>query len=712
MNIEFAQLYKLARLYDVQVAYYDMNQHRKNASIDALVATLRTLGAPICSIKDATVAIDERHQQLWEQKLEPVAVAWNGNALPFRMRLPAKLQDTPITVHLTLENGEYHCWQVQDKSNTLPISQLVEVNGVEYVVKHFILPVKLPLGYHCMTVDVGGELSDVLLISAPGKAYSTSDKSTSLEWGAFAPLYALKSNDNWGGGDFSSLESLTDWVSDMGGNTIATLPLVASFYERACDLSPYSPASRMFWNEVYIDLDRIDELKEYSSVQKIISSHSFQSELTELRKSPRFDYRKQMQLKRRVLSELSNRIFSDNLSRAISCVDFVKRNPGVEDYAEFRASCEKYQAHWPAWPSPQRDGILCREDYDEDSKQYHLLVQWLADRQLKSVYEKAKSQDIQLYFDLPLGVNPDGYDVWRNRDAFLPGVSAGAPPDAFFTRGQDWGLPPLHPEAIRKQGYKYYIDCLRHNLKYAGILRIDHIMSYHRLFVIPHGFTAGDGIYIHYNAPEFYALITLESHRHKTEILGEDLGTVPSKVRDDMVRHSLCRHYVVQYEIAPDQKEIFSSIPSNVVASINTHDMPTFAGFWQGEDLVQRETLGLLDKDGLKKEKKKRAKIRDLIIRLLVKKRLITVSNPGLSEIIKGIFALLGSSQARFVLVNLEDLWQELRPQNVPGTVDEYSNYCRRFQFTFEEFSRMPGIRDTLNEIAQRRKIGNERQGR
>ncbi len=703
-------MYTLARLYNIQVAYYDMNRHRKNASVDSLLATLRTFGAPLNSIKDAAFAIKERYQQIWEQKTEPIAVAWDGNVLPVKIRLPARLQDKPTTVDIVLENGEYHRWHVQDRNNTLPISQVAEVNGVDYVVKRLVLPVKVPFGYHSMTVEIGGKPSDILLISAPGKAYSVTDKADSLNWGIFAPLYALQFNNNWGGGDFSCLESLANWVRNMGGNTIATLPLSASFYERASDLSPYSPASRMFWNEVYINLNEIDELKECPSIRKIISSHSFQTELSDLRESSRFDYRKQMQLKRQVLAELSDHIFSDNSRLAITCLDFVKETPAVEAYAEFRASCEKYKAHWPAWPSPQRDGTLCKEDYDERNKQYHILVQWLADRQLKSVSEKIKSQGMHLYFDLPLGVNPDSYDVWRYRDAFLTGVSAGAPPDAFFTRGQNWGLPPLHPETIRKQGYKYYIHCLRHNLKYASILRIDHIMSYHRLFVIPHGFTASEGIYIRYTASEYYALITLESHRHKTVILGEDLGTVPEAIRHTMRRHNLCRHYVVQYEIVPDKEKSFASIPSNVVASLNTHDMPTFAGFWRGDDIRQRKVQGLLDEEGVKKELNKRKKVRELIIKSLGGKGLIKLSRSDVDEIIKGILVLLSSSEACLVLVNPEDLWQEMRPQNIPGTIDEYTNYCRRFQFAFEEFSQMQGVRRTLSEISWRRKIRDERQ--
>ena len=146
-------------------------------------------------------------------------------------------------------------------------------------------------------------------------------------------------------------------------------------------------------------------------------------------------------------------------------------------------------------------------------RRYHLYVQWLAHQQIESVSEKAREKGVQLYLDLPLGVHPDGYDVWRERGAFILDASAGAPPDAVFTRGQEWKFPPLHPERIREQGYRYVIAYLRHHLRQAGILRIDHVMGLHRLFCIPNGMEASQGVYLRYPAEELYAILALESHR-------------------------------------------------------------------------------------------------------------------------------------------------------------------------------------------------------
>jgi 4-alpha-glucanotransferase len=702
ISLEKSSLHELARLYGVQIAYYDVEQRRKQASVESLLAILKALGASAQKIQDVPSAIRERRQELWQQLLEPVAIAWNGKLLPVKMRLPSTLADASITVHITLETGEKVCWQCQGRD--LLARETTEVNGIKYVVKYLEVPLKLPLGYHEMTLEVSRRLITVHIISAPRKAYACDEGSKGRYWGVFVPLYALRTKTNWGGGDFFALETMVRWVKKIGGNVVATLPLLAIFFENTGDLSPYSPASRLFWNEVYIDVNRVAELGKCSSAQATLSQPAFYDTITKLRESPLFDYRLNMDLKRQVLEQLSHYCFSGDSAQLKSRLNFMNANPMVEDYARFRATGEKRRESWHSWPLPQRDGVLNKDDYDEQKKYYHIYVQWLADEQLKLVSQQAHKSEVKLYFDLPLGVNLNSYDVWRERDAFVSGVSAGAPPDVFFTKGQKWELTPLHPDGIRKQGYRYYINCLRHNLKYADILRIDHIMAFHRLYMIPQGFDANQGVYVRYHAPEFYSLLTLESHRNKAMILGEDLGTVPAEVRKTMSQYSLYRHYVVQYDVSTDPEKPFPAVPVNVVASVNTHDMPTFATFWQGEDISQRKELGLLDDTGFKTEVEKRRLMREAVIAFLKKERFVADSKPSINEILRGILAFLGSSPAKVVLVNIEDLWLEARPQNVPGTSGENLNYCRKLSYAFEELSCLPAVVNLLGEVNQRRK--------
>jgi len=697
-------LHQLARLYGVQTAYYDVNHHRQQASEESLMAILRSLGAPVVSLQDVPSAWRERQQVLWQQVIEPVIVAWNGEALPVEIRLPPSASDANLNCHLDLETGEHQRWEWPGAD--LLVVGTAEIEGKHYVVKQLRLPIGLPWGYHRLTVEMLGVNQEALVVSAPLKAYIPPVELENRSWGVFLPLYALHAERSWGSGDFSDLQTLIAWVAGMGGRVVATLPLLATFLDRLSEPSPYLPASRLLWNEFYLDINAVPELRECRSAQALLES-SFQNEIKALRNSPLVNYQRQMELKREVLKELCRHLFAKASSRLEELHRFAEVNPLVEDYACFRAACDKHHNPWRFWPHPLREGILTEGDYDEDSRRYHLYVQWLAHQQIKSISEEAREKGIQLYLDLPLGVHPDGYDVWREREIFIPDASAGAPPDAVFTKGQNWGFPPLHPERIREQGYRYVIACLRRHLQCAGILRIDHVMSLHRLFCIPKGLESDHGVYVRYHAEELYAILALESHRHKAIIVGEDLGTVPSYVRPAMRRHDLHRMYVVHYELASDLRKGLPSVSSNSIASLNTHDMPPFAAFWGGLDIKERKGIGLLDKAGVKEEKNRLLSMRNALITFLRDRNWLHGSENDIAAVLKACLSFLAASQAQIVLINLEDLWLETRPQNVPTTKKEYPNWRCRARYTFEQFCQLPQVVDTLltvNELRKRSK--------
>jgi 4-alpha-glucanotransferase len=690
-------LHRLAHLYGVQTAYYDVSRRRRQVSIDALFAILKSMGAPLATIQDVPSALRQYRQALWRQWLEPVAVVWDNRPVSIKARLPAILTDKSIECHLQMESGEWQHWQCigSDLSST----DVAEIEGTQYVVKALPLPGGLPWGYHRFTVELEGSVKESLIISAPTKAYAPTGKSHKGVWGAFLPLYALHSKGSWGGGDFSDMEALISWISDIRGGVVATLPLLPTFYDSDSDVSPYLPVSRQLWSEFYLDVAQVPELQSCPAARSIIASPQFQEDIRTLRNSPLVDYRCQMALKRHVLEELCQCFYAKPSPRIEALRHFAEVNPLVGEYACFRATGEKQNIPWRSWPQPLRDGVLKDNDYYEANRRYHLYVQWLAHQQIESLYQKTRRQEVQLYLDLPLGVHPDGYDVWRERNAFIMDASAGAPPDAVFTRGQNWSFPPLHPDKIREQGYRYVIDYLRHHLKYAGILRIDHVMGLHRLFCIPNGMEAGQGTYLHYHADELYAVLALESHRHKTIIVGEDLGTVPHYVRPSMNKHGLNRMYVLHYELISDTQRELPSVSGNSVASLNTHDMPTFAAFWQGDDMQQRLELGLLDSAGARREKRTRRDIKEVLIKSLADKGWLEKSEVDTATALKGCLSFLVASRALVVLVNLEDLWLETQPQNVPSMVNNYPNWRRKARYSLEEFCQMSQVTDTLRAI-------------
>ncbi|MFC2041260.1 4-alpha-glucanotransferase [Chloroflexota bacterium] len=695
-------VHRLAHLYGVQTAYYDVFHRRQQAPVESLLAVLRSLGAPITTFQDIPSACRERQQALWQRPLEPVVVAWDSEPSLVEVRLPLSDANATANCHLNLETGEELQWEWHGgDSDTL---ETAEVEGVKYVVKQLPLTSRLPWGYHRLTLELPGRLEDSLLIPAPIKAYTPPGKSENRCWGVFLPLYSLYTRRSWGSGDFSTLEELMYWISEMGGHVVATLPLLVTFLDETSEPSPYLPASRLLWNEFYLDISKVPELRECSSAQSIIGSLSFQNEIEALRSVALVDYPRQMALKRKALEELSHCFFGGETKRLEDLHRFCEANPVVEDYARFRATIERQLVPWRAWPQPLREGTLREGDYSEGNKSYHLYVQWLANQQIERISEKAREKNLQLYLDLPLGVHPDGYDVWRERDAFVLDTSAGAPPDAVFTRGQNWAFPPLHPERTREQGYRYVIAYLRHNFRHAGFLRIDHVMGLHRLLCIPDGMEARQGVYLRYRAEELYAILSLESHRNKAVIVGEDLGTVPPYVRSAMRKHALYRMYVVHYELASDPKKGLPPVSRDSVASLNTHDMPPFAAFWQGLDIEERLSLGLLDEAGAKQEKKNFADMKRALINFLQSGVWLQERRENITDVLKACLSFLAASQTRMVLLNLEDLWLETRPQNVPSTGAECPNWRRKARYALEEFCQMPQVVDTLRTINELRK--------
>jgi len=695
-------LHQLARLYGVQTAYYDVFHRRQQASSESILAILRSLGAPIVTFQDIPSAYRERRQALWQRMLEPVIVARDGQPPPIKIRLPLGDAGAAVNCHLKLETGEERKYEWRDGAPD--VIETAEVEGVKYAVKQLTLSGQLPLGYHRLIVEMPGRSEGVLLISARNRAYMPPSAPVIGTWGVFSPLYSLGTDDNWGAGDFSDLEALIEWVGEMGGRVIATLPLLASFLNNICEPSPYLPASRLLWNEFYLDIYNVPELRRCPSAIDLLKSSSFQEDIESLRRAPLVDYHRHMVLKRRVLEELCRCFYAEPSIYIDDLNHFTKVNPVAEDYARFRATCEKLRSPWRSWPQPLRDGVLKETDYDDEDRRYHLYVQWLAHRQMDGILQTARNNNVQLYLDLPVGIHPDGYDVWRERDAFVLDTVAGAPPDAVFTKGQNWTFPPLHPERIRQQEYRHVIAYLRHHLRYAGILRIDHVMGLHRLFCIPSGMEARQGVYLRYRPEEFYAILSLESHRNQTVIVGEDLGTVPPYVRRAMRKHALHRMYVVHYELASDPKKGLHPVPRDSVASLNTHDMPPFASFWRYLDIEERLKLGLLDRAGAGREKKNFADMKKTLVTFLQNKGWLQERQEDLTDVIKACLAFLAASRTRMVLVNLEDLWLETRPHNVPSTRAEHPNWQRKARYTLEEFSQMPQVVDTLQTINELRK--------
>ena len=699
---ELRGLRRLARFHGVQTTYFDIRHQRRTPPPETLLAVLRSLGEPLDTIRDASEALRRAESSAWERVCPPVCVAWDGGPASFELRVPRDAENARVRLRVVLDTGEAR--EFDCDLSLLPAAGSGTGNAGKYVVKRTRLPWKLPAGYHVLRVDLGGVHCGTTVVSAPSRAWSAPE-GNGRGWGVFLPLYALHSRRSLATGDLTDLRALMDRVKGMGGDAVGTLPLLSACSPEPFNPSPYSPCSRLAWNEFYLDVTRAPGFGECRAAGDLLSSAAFQAEAGRLREAPRVEYRRGMALKRRVLEELSEAFFRKDPGAQENFRRFVAETPPITEYARFRAAWDAIRSPWPTWPAPLRDGRLGEGDFDGAAERYHLFAQWALHLQLRDLSSESRKL---LYLDLPLGASYDGYDVWRHRDLFALQASVGAPPDDFFTLGQDWGFPPLHPGRIREDGHAYFRACIANQLRYAGILRIDHVMGLHRFFWIPNGAGPGEGTYVRYPAEELYAILCLESHRHRARIVGEDLGTVPPYVRPAMARHGLRRMFVVQYGLTPDAGKALGKIPTASLVCVNTHDMPTFAAFLDALDVDDRVSLGLLDGEDAGGERTgRRERVGALTEFLRNRGRLPREGpRPGDDTLLRACLAHLAGSAAEMVIVNLEDLWLERAPQNTPGTSSERPNWVRKSRHSLEELLALPGVTRTLREVDRLRKGG------
>lgn len=685
------ELLELARLHGVQTAYRDAWGHDRQAGPEALLGVLAALGAGIERASDAADALGRKRRELSERLAPPVVVVWEGKEVFVPLRLPPGTG--AFAAQLDLESGDR--WLTSIDGATL---QPGAVPGES------LLPVvqSVPIGYHHLTIEVRGRRSKVLILASPRRSFDLPQRGL---WGGFLPLYALRTKDSWGAGDFSDLDRLARWIAGYGGGLVATLPLLATFLgSEPFEPSPYAPASRLFWNEVYVDPRRLPEFAGSSTARALVESADFAAEAAALGALGSVDWARTAKLKRSVLAELAKATLSLSDGRRSEFERFLKSKPYLHEYAKFRAVGDRHGRSWQNWPEAERAGNLADADFLPETVRYHLYAQWAAEQQLADLAAAARTRGPGLYLDLPLGVHGSSFDVWRFPDLFARGSSAGAPPDALFQGGQDWGFPPIHPERQREGGYDYLIAGLRHHLAHAGLLRIDHVMQLHRLFWVPRGLPATEGVYVTYPAEELYAVLSIESHRHAAALVGENLGTVAPEVYEAMDRHNILGLFVAQYELDPDGADLIRKPPANTAASLNTHDMPPFRSYWEGAEIADLQALGAIDDEVAARDRERRGRLRARLATAVAVTRGGSIpEDQTFSQVSLALHEHLAASPAPIALVNLEDLWGETRPQNVPGTHVERPNWQRKARYSLEEMEELPEVRTTLARVEELR---------
>ena len=598
--------------------------------------------------------------------------------------------------------------------------------------KSVSLPTRLPEGYHSLTLTQDDQRWHCRVIIAPERCYEPQPlKEAKKLWGACVQLYTLRSETNWGIGDFGDLKAMLPEVAKRGGAFIGLNPIHALYPANPESASPYSPSSRRWMNVIYIDVNAVEDFRLSEEAQAWWKLPATQQKLQAARAVEQVDYTAVTELKMTALRMAWKR-FAKRHDEPMTAFRYFVDKEGESLYwqAAFDAlhanqvKEDKLRWGWPAWPkayqtieSPEVHAF-CKKHADEVD--FYLWLQWLAYTQFAECWETSQrdAMPIGLYRDLAVGVAEGGAETWCDRELYCLKASVGAPPDILGPLGQNWGLPPMDPHIIAARAYEPFIELLRANMKNCGALRIDHVMSVLRLWWIPYGETADHGAYVQYPVDALLSILALESKRHRCMVIGEDLGTVPVEIVGKLRKSGVYSYKVLYFE--SDNEKTFrapKAYPEQSMAVATTHDLPTLRGYWESGDLTLGNALGLYpDADVLRGLYQDRELAKQGLLDALHKYGALPkraghkASMMSMtSTLSRGMQRYIADSNSALLGLQPEDWLQMSAPVNIPGTSTEYPNWRRKLSTTLEAMFADEGVNKLIKDLDKRRKAASKK---
>lgn len=727
----------LSSQFGIESEYTDIWGNKRPTSDETRLAFLRSMGVKIDNPEASGAICEALEIKFWKTWLDPVLVVTHAN-LPARItiRLPSKLTSLSFTWVLNEETGRtqtgnFHPTELkQMESRTLR-------SGEAFISCQLTLPVNPPLGYHRFSllteVEKKRAEATMALIVTPNRCFIPEALSgDGRVWGPAVQLYALRSERNWGIGDFTDLITLIKWCGNVGTSLVGLNPMHALFPYRAKDASPYSPSSRLAFNILYLDVEKIDDLADCKEVRTRISSPEFQKQLQTLRAETYVNYTAVADIKLPILKMLYQCFRQNHLvknsERARQFRDFQREGgKNLDSLVLFEALQEFFSCQdptmwgWPVWPESYRDpqsrSVRDWAAANRERIEFYHYLQWLTQAQIKAAANccSAENLPIGLYLDLSVSVERGGAEVWTNQSLYTFDASVGAPPDDLNSNGQNWGLPALIPERLRQAAYLPFTESLRHNMRYAGALRIDHVMQLTRLFWIPRNTNAQDGAYVDYPFDDLIGILALESHRNKCLVIGEDLGTVPDELRAKLHTWGVFSYKVFYFEkVSASEFRAPRNYVDQAVVTLGSHDLPTLSGYWENRDLAVRAKLNLFPNEVMQKRIiEERAADRKGILTALEREDLLpnglTADPTTIPEInlplCSAIHHFLARTPCKIQLIQFEDIIGEKDQINLPGTTDQHPNWRRKLNVGLEEISRDSRICEITRILQAERSI-------
>jgi 4-alpha-glucanotransferase len=690
-----ATLARLAAHFGIEPGYRNARGEDIITSAETQKRLLAAMGVEADTERKAAVALNAALNAAAQSPIPPVVV---GRSAQGR-----------FSVNLTLSHGLRRIAWIVDLENGTQRSGAAEIlmqtpgGSGESIERPCIELQELPWGYHRLYLPEFR--TSAVIIVTPGQCWLPESFSRgSRLWGVAAQLYLLRSDQNWGIGDFADLTKLVTVSGQRGCDLVGLNPLHQMMLDSPEQASPYSPLTRLHLNALYIAVQDAPGYSESKAVRELVGSADFQARLAACRAETNVDYNAVVALKLAALRVLHAAFDQSPTVDRQSFERFREKKGGslrrtsiLQALREHLTAKNPDLADWHSWPDEYRDvGSKAVEQFAQDHADeidFYTWLQWVADEQLGRAARATRDagMTIGLYRDLAVGCHQSGAETWENADAFMAGAHIGAPPDIFNPAGQDWGLPPFHPNALRENAYGTFIELIRANMRHAGALRIDHVMGLQHLYCIPEGCSSAGGAYVSYPLDDLIGILALESQRHRCLIVGEDLGTVPEGFREKMAAANILSYRVLFFE-QDGHTDAFlppEDYPRLALAVAGSHDLPTLVGWWEGRDIDLKERLGLYpSNDEATSQRKRRERDRASILKAFRNEGLIdAVPDVSPEQFATAAHEFLARTRSALALAQLDDLIGEADQVNVPATFREHPNWRRKYSRTLEEIA-------------------------
>lgn len=649
------------------------------------------LGFQASNKDEITQSLQDLEEKKYQNTVQPVYVVWQNSP-----EIEIYLKDEKSLNDLELRLAPFYKKSFQKQDYDVVSTENKTIDHEVYQIKRLRFKNTLSIGYYHLEITISKKVFLSVLAVAPQKCLSLEEINAQNIWGFSLQLYSLKSRRNWGIGDFTDLKDFATLASRYGADVIGLNPLNTPFHDFPENASPYGSISRLFLNPIYIDVEKTEGFNE--ALKK-----KYASRIKAVQKTNLIDYTGVYNLKIEVLYELFKKL---KTSKAFTAY---KKEKGESLHllavyqAIYKNQCQKVWGGWQAWPDGLKSqnpmDMLIFEKTHQDEIEFFEFLQFEAHRQLieAAQYIRSLQMKIGLYRDLPVGVCKDSAEVWADRYTYVKGFGAGAPPDAFFSMGQKWCLAAFHPLHLKEKAYRPFIEILRSNMECAGALRMDHVMSLMRLFMIKDD--GEEGTYLSYNFDEMLALVALESHLNKCVIVGESIGNVPDgfveKIHDKGI-YSMSVLWGERYDCGMGDFKAPTHYPVNAFVSVGTHDMPPLKMWWFGYEIELKYKLKMIDDNERQRLYKERETDRWKLLKALDENGVWPQDNLRAGNYLYGegypegmdeaIHCFLGRSNSEVVIMQPEDAMQVSELQNLPGTDrDRYPNWRHKLPVCLED---------------------------